>query len=259
MSNQIRVFIGSEPKTEIPKKVLEYSILKNTKSQVVFPGLDSNDSWSERAKEGWRSTLGTGFSLLRWEIPERCNFEGFAIYLDADMIVLADIKDLWLSDVNHPNNKCSVWCTWQVCKWFPEKETPETSVMLIDCAKAKNNQPNMKAIYSYIDDDPRRKKYVNIMRTFKHKNRPQRIDTSWNRLNTCPPNHTNILHYTKEPEQPWYNPGHSHKKLWEDLLVECLDKKIVTKDELKIALSSYVPHTRKIRGQGLHPYYKKYL
>ena len=47
---------------------------------------------------GWvkqRGSWGTPFSGFRFAVPEICNFEGRAIYLDADMLVLADIAELW--------------------------------------------------------------------------------------------------------------------------------------------------------------------
>jgi lipopolysaccharide biosynthesis glycosyltransferase len=42
--------------------------------------------------------MGYSFSGFRWAIPESCNFEGRAIYMDADVIVLCDIAELW----SHP-------------------------------------------------------------------------------------------------------------------------------------------------------------
>ncbi|NIQ16860.1 MAG: hypothetical protein GTO02_21500, partial [Candidatus Dadabacteria bacterium] len=55
----IKVFIGSEPKTEIAKKVLEFSILQRTKTKVVFPGLDSSDNWIQREQAEYKG-VGTG-------------------------------------------------------------------------------------------------------------------------------------------------------------------------------------------------------
>lgn len=47
---------------------------------------------------GWvkqPGSWGTPFSAFRFAVPELCGFEGRAIYLDADMLVLGDIAELW--------------------------------------------------------------------------------------------------------------------------------------------------------------------
>jgi len=250
----IKVFIGSEPKTEIPRKVLEYSIRKHTKMAVKFPGLQGNESWAKRPASG----VGTGFSLLRWDIPARCDYRGFAIYLDADQLVMDDINDLYSCDEQFPNNQCSCWCTYQPDKWFKEP-SPNTSVMLIDCAKARFNQQPLDMIESLLEDDPKRKRYVKIMHALDHTNAPQRIPEYWNRLNNFIPGKTKLLHYTKEPKQPWYDPTHPHRSVWERYLKECMDEGIVTKEEISLAISSFKPHTKTERGTGMNPNYNRYL
>ena len=261
MTASIRVFIGSEPKTTIARDVLKYSILKNTKHKIDFQLLEGDESWAKKAATGWKSMVGTGFSLLRWDIPQRCNFEGYAIYLDADTLVFDDIVDLWRSDIKYPDENCSVWCTYQMDKWHPQRDVPQTAVMLIDCERAKTNQPPLSAILNYLDQSPDgdRTNYIKIMYCHKHKNRPQKIHTRWNRLNKFIPKKTSLLHYTKEPQQPWYNPEHEFRQDWEDILVEAMQEGFISKDQIQAALECYVPHAHLSRGQGLHPYYRKLL
>ena len=253
----IRVFIGTEPKTEIARKVLCFSIEKNTSQPVEFYPM-MGDSWVIRPNP----YIGTGFSLFRWDIPKKCNYEGFAIYLDADILCLSDIKELWGVDTKYPNETCSVWCTYQPSKW-DGKPTPETSVMLIDCKKAKENQPSMEDSLTYILNDPKpqsRDRYIKIMRGLKHQTLPQEIPVKFNRLNSIVRNEDNVfLHYTKEPDQPWYKPSHKFAPIWREHLVEALKADYVSKDEIRDAIESFVPHTPKKRGQGLHPDYKKIL
>ena len=166
----IKIFIGTEPKTNIPLKVLAYSIEKHASVPIQIIKMMGKD-WTIRPN----AFIGTGFSLLRWDIPRVCEYQGFAIYLDVDQLVLTDIADLYKSDMKYPNNKCSVWCTYQESKWY-KKLTPETSVMLIDCAKAKDNQPDLEHALDYIYNDPepkKRKRYIKIMRELKNKNKLQ--------------------------------------------------------------------------------------
>ncbi len=256
--NKIRIFIGSEPKTLIAKKVLEFSILKQTKRPdiIEFCNLDSTDNWTTRTKEGVHAVLGTGFSLLRWDIPKRCNYEGFAIYLDADMLALADVGRLWQADVDYPNADASIWCTYQPSKWFKEP-TPETSVMFIDCKKAKANQANMEDIIDWFskNNDPKRKTYIRFMRCLNHFHPPQQIPTNWNHLNERQED-TKLLHFTKEPEQPWFNPQHPNRKIWEKWLVRTIDAGYINKKIILKALKAFRPHSRSVRGEGLHSHYK---
>lgn len=74
-------------------------------------------------KRGW----GTPFSAFRFAIPEMCGFEGRAIYLDADMLVLGDIAELWEMT---PRAGCGIKSLSQArtdvsvidCAWFKDKE-----------------------------------------------------------------------------------------------------------------------------------------
>ena len=61
-SGTVRVFIGTEPKTEIPRKVLECSILRRTEMRVEFTPMIGRE-W-EYSTAGIH--VGTGFSLRRW-------------------------------------------------------------------------------------------------------------------------------------------------------------------------------------------------
>lgn len=263
----IVIYIGSEPKTTIARKVLEYSILKNTAYEVEFKPLEGDVSWSKRNSKDLTSQVGTGFSLLRWDVPSRQGYEGFAVYLDADQIVLSDIYDLWTMDGRFPTDKinpCSIWSTYQTGwgsltkKYFSNKPSPETSVMLIDCAVAKYNQDSVDTIITHLLKQTDRRYYVQMMRAQNHIVSPAKIPTHWNHLNTAT-KETKLLHYTKEDQQPWYNPKHPFKNIWRDYFIECLQNGILSKKEITDAIAIYKPHTKNTRGTGLHPYWKKFL
>ena len=247
----IKVFIGTEPKTEIARKVLEYSILKHTKKEIEFTPMMGED-WKIMPPTG----VGTGFSLLRWDIPRRCNYEGAAIYLDADILCLEDIYQLYRADIDYPNPDASHWMTYQKCKWF-DYPTPESSVFLVDCLKAKTNQKTIEEILQDLQTDKNRQKYVQHMRALSQVYPPQKIPDSFNRLNTLVQDKTRFLHFTKEPEQPWFNPKHAHADLWKKYFIECFkETDTITKEEIEQALATFKPHTKKERGTGLHPYWK---
>jgi hypothetical protein len=66
----------------------------------------------------------TDFTNFRWAIPEKCGFEGRAIYNDFDQIYTKDPKELWDIDMGGAP-------VLTLSKY-------ESSVMLFDCAKFKD-------------------------------------------------------------------------------------------------------------------------
>src|SRR5262249_27154541 len=98
----IRIFVGSAPNGEDAESlmVLEYS-LRNVTSwpvDITYMQLskDPSSPWYSEDGEGWNTSLWpTPFSGFRWAIPWACGYEGKAIYMDSDVIVLQDLQDLW--------------------------------------------------------------------------------------------------------------------------------------------------------------------
>lgn len=84
----IRVFIGSHKRFERCEPVIKYSILKHASEPVEI-------NIMRPEYYGCEDSGCTGFSKMRYEIPRICNYEGYAIYLDVDMVLMTDIKNLW--------------------------------------------------------------------------------------------------------------------------------------------------------------------
>jgi hypothetical protein len=258
MDDQINFWIGSEHKTNIPCKVLQHSILKTTKypEQIKFfvkPGI----SWKTTA--GRKLGEGTGFSLQRWYIPEQFDYKGFCIYLDADMIVFYDIVELWNYHFELVRQSRSIACTYQRDKWFDK--APATSAMLIDNYEAAHWQLcNQEEIEKFLTDDKDRKRYIALMHADENlfNSKPLEVDPAWNRFNKFIPG-TKLLHYTVEPDQPWYNPGHPFKGLWRDYLVSALEDGYITGAEVETELKRYQKPSGCCRGEGLNPYWRKFL
>jgi hypothetical protein len=110
MSNDvIKIFVGCDPNNcDLEQMmVLDYSIRKNTQYPVEITWMqlshDPDSPWfSDQTHHlGWHTEKwATPFSGFRWAIPQLCNFEGRAIYMDADVIVLTDIAELWNTPFN---------------------------------------------------------------------------------------------------------------------------------------------------------------
>ena len=65
MGVKVRVYIGSEPKTEIARKVLQCSINRRTNADVEYVVMMGKEWEYDHSK----FHVGTGFSLRRWMIP----------------------------------------------------------------------------------------------------------------------------------------------------------------------------------------------
>lgn len=252
----IRIFIGTEPKTLIPQKVLESSIYRRTSSPVEFIPM-IGPTW-EYSLEG--ISVGTGFSLRRWMIPDHCHHQGRAIYLDADQIVLADISELWsMPDHVGSTSGASAWMTYQVSKWSPKTPHPNSSVMVIDCDRTAEGFWGIDKILPYLRANPDRKYYANLMYPNWMDPAPVKISSHWNALNTYSEGKTKLLHYTSEPNQPQYKPDHELSHLWEAELVEAIKGGFIQKPDFEEALGKWQVKEDWRDQNGIHPYYRKYL
>ncbi len=121
----IKVFVGCAPNGEDAESmmVLEYSIKKHCSMPVEIVWMmlsdDPDSFWG-----GWDSAeWGTPFSALRCGIPEYCNFRGQAIYMDSDMMVLADLAELWNNPWESDTAIVQARGSWRlcVCKFHNER------------------------------------------------------------------------------------------------------------------------------------------
>lgn len=256
----IRVFVGTEIKTQVAFRVLAHSIRRRTKHPVEITPMLGHPRW-EYSTEGFKQ--GTGFSLRRWLIPEACDWQGRAIYLDADQIVLGDIADLWQMPLSHPHKgdkEPAVWCTYQPDK-FRKEPWPQSSVMLIDCGAASRGGFGWRreTMLKHLRKHPTREAYADFMHGTWMSPQPVKIPTAWNHLNVYKAGETKLLHYTKEPEQPWYKPDHPLASLWHEELDSALHSGDLPFKEFQQALNRWKVREDWRTSNGLHPYYRKYL
>lgn len=138
MQDTVRIFVGCDPNGADAESqaVLEWSIRKFSSLPVEITWMKlSRDPTSPYYSDpetgtGWNTRQwATPFSGFRWSIPEVCNFNGRAIYMDSDIIVLADIAKLWRQNINP--GKCvlakGASASWRYC------------VSLWDCMAAKKH------------------------------------------------------------------------------------------------------------------------
>lgn len=256
LGEKVRVFIGTEPKAEIARKVLQCSINRRTDACVEFVPMIGKE-W-EYDTTGFR--VGTGFSLRRWMIPAYCGFHGRAIYLDADQAVFGDIWELWRQPDVNPIQGCAAWMTYQVSKHSPKVPHPNSSVMVIDCERAKALPFfHLDRVLEYLREFNTQKHYAGLMYPDWMKPAPGKLPVEWNHLNVFQEGKTKLLHYTKEPEQPWYNPDHPYAVRWKMEFQVALSTGYITPDEVKAAVGKFGVKEDWRTTNGLHPEYLTYL
>jgi len=90
----IKVFIGYDPREAAAYNVLCHSINARASAPVSIVPLALSQlgdlMWRER-----NPLQSTDFSFSRFLTPHLCDFEGWAIFMDCDMLVLDDIAKLW--------------------------------------------------------------------------------------------------------------------------------------------------------------------
>lgn len=169
----IRVFIGTDSSIhQKAEKVVKYSILKNTDAEVDVQFI----------QPGWKSKGPTGFTLHRYLIPKLCNHEGFAIYLDVDMLILGNIQELW------DYKTLGKWC-------IPPRSKKQINddVSVIDC-NTFSDLPIGNVIRKLDKTSIR-----NIIGNRYHQNIPK----EWNAIDVLSDN-TKLLHYSRLGTQPWH-------------------------------------------------------
>ncbi len=92
MKNSIRIIVGFDQTESIAYHVFCQSILQNSSLPVWFLPLASNnfDFYRETHFDG-----SNEFIYSRFLTPYLCNFSGWAIFADGDMVCNADIAKLW--------------------------------------------------------------------------------------------------------------------------------------------------------------------
>jgi lipopolysaccharide biosynthesis glycosyltransferase len=139
----IPIFIGYDSKVKIAYHVLAESILRNSSTPVTVSPVNLNNLKNIYTRKQ-DLLASTEFSFSRFLVPHLMNYNGWAIFMDSDMVMLSDITELW----NLRNEKYAL----QVCKhdYTPNSKNKFlgnnqtiyakknwSSLMLMDCSKCK--------------------------------------------------------------------------------------------------------------------------
>jgi lipopolysaccharide biosynthesis glycosyltransferase len=143
----IPIFIGYDSKVKIAYHVLAESILRNSSTPVTISPINLSNLKNIYTRKQ-DPLASTEFSFSRFLVPHLMNYNGWAIFMDSDMVMLSDITELW----NLRNEKYAI----QVCKhdYTPSSKNKFlgnnqtiyakknwSSLMLMDCSKCKTLTP----------------------------------------------------------------------------------------------------------------------
>jgi len=143
----IPIFIGYDSKVKIAYHVLAESILRNSSIPVTISPINLSNLKNIYTRKQ-DPLASTEFSFSRFLVPHLMNYNGWAIFMDSDMVMLSDITELW----NLKNEDYAI----QVCKhdYTPSSKNKFlgnnqtiyakknwSSLMLMDCSKCKTLTP----------------------------------------------------------------------------------------------------------------------
>ena len=158
----MKVFVGYDTREDIAYQVCKHSIESKSELADVRPLKQQ-----ELRDAGWYTRpidklASTEFTFTRFLIPELTNFKGWALFMDCDMILTTDIKELF----DQADPKYAVMCVQhdytpkEGTKMDGQKQTiyPRknwSSVMLFNCAHPSNaaltmdlvNNPEINGAY----------------------------------------------------------------------------------------------------------------
>ena len=144
----INIFIGYDNKERVAYNVLSHSIIQNSTKPVAITPIALNNLKDDFVRER-NSLSSTEFSFSRFMIPHLMNYQGWALFMDCDMLMFEDIAELWRM---RDDSKAI-----QVCKhdYIPKEKTkflgqtqtvyPKknwSSFMLMNCKKCSTLTPD---------------------------------------------------------------------------------------------------------------------
>jgi lipopolysaccharide biosynthesis glycosyltransferase len=220
----IRVFVGTEPNQYIAQEVLGDSIRKHASQPVEI-----HNTFQNIPRVG-----GTHFGFVRLLVPSLCGYSGKAIYLDADMVVLADIAELWNS-LSDDHTIALVKDAEGVVDGKPPKKINHTSVMVMNCEKLRDWNPD--TMFNHVVPNKSELKpgevHYSEFVTLKwfDQDQIQALDPRWNHLNIVRPD-TKLVHFTHVTTQPWRRPSHELTSTWLGYLKDAMKRGGVKRSEV---------------------------
>ena len=220
----MKVFVGYDTREDIAYQVCKHSIVSKQPNADVRPLKQQ-----ELRDAGWYTRpidklASTEFTFTRFLIPELTNYEGWALFMDCDMILTTDIKELF----DQADDKYAVMCVQhdykvkETTKMDGQKQTiyPRknwSSVVLWNCS----HKSNRKVTQDFVNDPEINGAYLHRFSWLKDKEIGE-LDHTWNYLVGVYDDieRPKLIHYTEGG--PWFENYRDTEfaQLWKDELYD---------------------------------------
>ena len=149
----MKVFVGYDPREDIAYQVCKSSILRHSPTAEVKPLKQT-----ELRRQGWYSRsedklASTEFTFTRFLVPELANFNGWAVFMDCDMLLRTDIAELFAQADDTKAVMCVQhdYAPKEATKMDGQRQTvyPRknwSSMMLINCGHPANKRLNIDLV-----------------------------------------------------------------------------------------------------------------
>jgi hypothetical protein len=227
------VVIGASRPQLLPAKVCEHTLRRHSIVPVdVIHTYDRPQNESPRIA----SMNRTGFSFVRFAVPELTNFEGRAVYLDSDMLVFKDIGRLF----GRPMSEATVL-----------RPPNQTAVLLYDCQRLRHW--SLRDVLAKLESGEY--VYKTLMETLYEPGLKVGIPDAWNSLEYYDKENTAVLHFTKMDLQPWTFARNPLRHLWYEALREAVAGGAISMEE--VAAEAALGHVKEwvvdaARGRKIH-------
>jgi hypothetical protein len=229
--SEARIYVGADRSQLLAVKVLEYSIARRTDLKISVRSMhDLNLPDPKDIRQGKR----TGFSFTRFAIPALAGYRGRALYLDADMLVLRDLRELFELPFGAARVLIQEELQGQVQhkakRGAPNKRIKQCSVMLLDCSAlnwdAAEIIAGLDGRYSY-------EELMHDLCILAPNEIAYPIPFAWNSLEFYEPRVTGLIHYTDMTTQPWVYSANANGWLWINEVRDMLADGSLTPDDLR--------------------------
>ena len=144
----INIFIGYDSKEKVAYNVLSHSIIQNSTKPVAITPIALNHLKDDFVRER-NSLSSTEFSFSRFMIPHLMNYQGWALFMDCDMLMFEDVSKLWrMRDDSKAIQVCKHDYTPKESKKFLGQVQTKyekknwSSFMLMNCNKCSSLTPD---------------------------------------------------------------------------------------------------------------------
>lgn len=225
VQSPVRIFVGMQPEQQLAFEVLRYSIRRHASLSVdvipLFRAVAASGI-TIPAPQARQNRPRTPFTFQRFAIPKLRNYQGRAIYLDSDMLVFRDIRELWMWPLQGAQ-------VLSVREPPGSGRRPQFSVMVMDCEALKWD---VAEIINRLDHNELT--YEQAVHEMKVADRVAAVlPEDWNELERYREGRTALLHYTDMSRQPWLTADNPNARYWCEELLAAIEAGQISRDQVE--------------------------